>query len=76
MRIDALPVLTLSPLANQQVLLSWPTNPPGYRPQACTNLVSNGAWSAITNSPALIGPNNVLTNTTTDDKKFFRLTKP
>jgi hypothetical protein len=76
MRIDALPVLTVSPLANQQVLLAWPTNPPGYRLQACTNLLLNGAWSAISNSSGLIGSNNVVTNATADDRKFFRLTKP
>jgi len=76
MRIDALPVLTLSPLANQQVLLSWPTNPPGYRLQACTNLLSTSSWSPITNSTSLIDSNNVVTNATAGDKKFFRLTKP
>jgi uncharacterized repeat protein (TIGR03803 family) len=55
--------------AGMNVILSWPTNVSGFNLQSATNLTPPVTWSAVS------GQHSV-TNPTTGQQKFFRLTRP
>lgn len=52
---------------------SWPTNVGHWILQSTSSLEINAAWSAETNSPAVIGDQNVQAVTLSDGAQFFRL---
>jgi len=49
-------------LIGTNVVLTWPTNTPGLILQYTTNLSSPAVWSAVTNVPAVVNGEFVLTN--------------
>jgi hypothetical protein len=53
------------------VVLSWPTNSPGFTLQSTTNLLS-AAWSTVSGAVVLDGQNTV-TNPLSGTERFFRL---
>jgi hypothetical protein len=54
--------------------VAWPAWAFSYQPQSNTNFTSTN-WVAITNISSLVGYQNVVTNSTTNNKYFFRLRK-
>ncbi|PYL00331.1 MAG: hypothetical protein DME19_05485 [Verrucomicrobia bacterium] len=57
-----------------QVVLSWTTAISGYSLQSNPNL-SPTNWTALTNVPAVITNANVVTDTASDPRRFYRLIK-
>src|SRR5579859_1681510 len=53
-------------------VLSWPSTLNGYVLESATNLAPP-AWRTITNAPALVAGNSVLTNSAGGPSRFFRL---
>ncbi|HZL42902.1 MAG TPA: hypothetical protein VFD66_06445, partial [Verrucomicrobiae bacterium] len=56
------------------VLISWPTNNAGFALQYSADLSPN-SWNAVTDEPALVIDQNVVTNQITNPATFFRLYK-
>lgn len=54
--------------------VAWPAWAFAYQPQSNTNFTSTN-WVAITNLDSLVGYQNVVTNSATNNKYFFRLRK-
>ena len=69
------PTLTIEPVPPASVRLLWPVNNPPFSLQTATNLPATN-WAAASFSPVVIGTNNVLTNSVSGGKQFFRLTSP
>ena len=62
--------------AGKHLVLSWGTNWTGYALYSATNLSAGATWKKVTNSPAMIGASNVITNTIAPGALFYRLTLP
>jgi hypothetical protein len=60
---------------NSDLVLSWPTNAPGFMLEYATNL-SPATWQSNAAPPVLIGDRNVVTNPVTGAARYFRLRKP
>jgi hypothetical protein len=60
---------------SSQIKLSWP-NWTGYLLENTTNLPDINSWLTVTNTPALVGNQKVLTNSITGGCQFYRLRKP
>lgn len=70
------PALTIQNQLPDSVRLLWPTNPVSYTLQFITNL-SDTNWTALGQTPVVIGTNNVVTNSATSNlQKFYRLSSP
>jgi hypothetical protein len=70
-RIDG-PRLSIARVANQ-VVIAWPTNAAGLGLQLTTNLLPPINWSNVTNTPAVLGEQNTVTNSISNGKSFYRL---
>jgi hypothetical protein len=69
------PRLTIQPVPPASVRLVWPTNDPPFSLQTTTNLPATN-WLAALPLPAVIGTNNVVTNSTASAQQFYRLSNP
>jgi fibronectin-binding autotransporter adhesin len=69
------PRLMIKRSGNTNVVLSWPTNFSGFTLEANTNLNSN-VWSVVSPAPTISISNNVVTNSTTQPRNFYRLRNP
>jgi uncharacterized repeat protein (TIGR03803 family) len=67
------PELTITP-SERNVILSWPSDPPGYILQATTNLVSS-VWATNLPAPVVINGQNTVTNPISGTQQFFRLSQ-
>jgi len=67
------PAVSLTRTGTNNVV-RWPAWATDYQLQSTTNVAAPN-WPAVTNSPALIGYDNVTTNCTTNGTCFFRLKK-
>jgi hypothetical protein len=55
-------------------ILSWPYYMTGYSLQSVTNLtVPTNTWAEVTNNPVLIDGRYTVTNSLTDNRRFYRL---
>jgi hypothetical protein len=61
--------------SGSKAVVYWPTNASGFSLQARTNLVVGSSWSAVTNMPAVVGDQFMVTNTPTGPSRFYRLVK-
>jgi hypothetical protein len=61
---------------NAQLFFSWTKNAAGFALQSATNLPPGTNWTTLTNLPAVVGNNNVISNTLAGGKKFYRLKHP
>jgi hypothetical protein len=57
------------------VAVSWPSSYTGYRLQSTTTLAPSTAWSDVTNVPAWIQAQNVVSNDVSGTVRVYRLTK-
>lgn len=69
------PRLLIEKIPPASVRLLWPTNDPPFSLQTTTNLLATN-WLAALPLPAVIGTNNVVTNSTTNAQRFYRLSNP
>ena len=68
------PSLALTQLSPMTARLAWPTNAPAYLLETATQLPA-ALWAPETNQPVAIGDNFVVTISTTEESRFFRLRK-
>jgi alpha-tubulin suppressor-like RCC1 family protein len=69
-----LPLLNARPSGNG-LILSWSTNAVGFTLQSTLDLVPPVTWVDVTNAPAIIGAQWVVTNTFSGSAQFYRLRK-
>ena len=55
------------------VILTWPTNEPGFNLEYATNLVSPTAWNTNLPAPIVFNTNNTVTNPIAGTPRFYRL---
>ena len=67
-------LLKIEPLSSQ-IKLSWP-DWSGCLLESTKNLLDTNSWMTVTDAPALVGNQRVLTNSITGDSQFYRLEKP
>jgi hypothetical protein len=72
--VPLLPALKVRPNGNE-LILSWPTNAPGFTLQSTLDLTTPETWLDSTNAPAVIGTHFTLTNTPSGGARFYRLRK-
>lgn len=61
--------------SGNDLLLTWPTNAPGFTLQSSAQLGSSATWLDVTNPPALLGAQWAVTNPFTGGAQYFRLRK-
>jgi uncharacterized repeat protein (TIGR03803 family) len=66
------PLLSIQPIENTNVVLSWAASFTGFTLEASTNLASN-VWSVVSPAPSVSGTNNVVTNAISGAARFYRL---
>ncbi|MEI7938921.1 MAG: peptidoglycan DD-metalloendopeptidase family protein [Verrucomicrobiota bacterium] len=70
----AAPSLQTGP--NGSVLsVSWPLSGQGFELQSTTNLSDRSSWAAVTNAPAIVDLQNMVTNAVSGSSMFYRLRK-
>jgi hypothetical protein len=57
------------------IILTWPTNATGFTLQSVTNLVLTN-WTTVSPTPVIVNTNNVVTNSISGTRKFYRLANP
>ena len=57
------------------LILTWPTNAPGFTLQSTTSLGSSAVWSTNTPAPVVVNDQNVVTNPISGTQQFFRLSQ-
>jgi hypothetical protein len=62
-------------LKGNDLILSWPTNAPGFTLQSAPDLTPPVGWIDSASVPAVIGAHFTLTNTTSGGSQFYRLSK-
>jgi uncharacterized repeat protein (TIGR03803 family) len=55
------------------VILTWPTNAPGFTLQSTTNLAPPSVWNTVSPSAVVVDGQNTVTNPTSSSQKFYRL---
>jgi len=74
-RLDAdRPKLDFFPV-NNSVVMSWPTNQPGFVLEGTSMLPPTNGWFAITNAVTVVGAWNFVTNLISAGNQFYRLWK-
>ena len=71
---ELLPSLQISRSGNQ-IALSWPTNAVGFTMEYAANLPAT-SWISNSSSPAIVSGQYTVTNTISDNARFYRLQKP
>lgn len=69
------PSLAIS-LSAGDVILSWPTNAPGFVLERTLSLSSSNAWSTNSAPVCVVGASFAITNSLGAAQQFFRLKKP
>lgn len=54
-------------------VLSWPASAQNFSLQTTTNLTDASSWTTVTNVPAVLNQQNVVTNGISDRRRFYRL---
>jgi cell wall-associated NlpC family hydrolase len=62
-----------SSMVGNKLVMSWGTNWTGYALYSAPSLSAGTTWNKVANSPGVIGPLNVMTNTMSPGAQFFRL---
>jgi len=68
------PMLTLQKAA-AGIAISWTTNSVGFALESSTNIASS-IWQPVSALPAVVGDQNVVTNSISNQANFYRLRKP
>jgi uncharacterized repeat protein (TIGR03803 family) len=57
------------------VILTWPTNAPGFTLQSAANLVSSALWTTVSPAPVVVNGQNTVTNPISSTQQFYRLSQ-
>jgi uncharacterized repeat protein (TIGR03803 family) len=57
------------------VVLTWPTNAPGFTLQSTTNLVPPAVWTTVSPGQVVVNGQNTVTNPASSGQKFYRLSQ-
>ena len=60
-------------VSGNNFILSWPASASGYVLETTTNLTATNSWTAVTNMPALLNQQSVVTNQISGAARFYRL---
>jgi pimeloyl-ACP methyl ester carboxylesterase len=60
-------------ISGSSFVLSWPASEQNVSLQTTTNLTDANSWTTVTNVPALLNQQNVVTNGMSDRMRFYRL---
>jgi len=66
------PRLTIAS-SGTDVVLTWPASATNFTLATTPQLRTNALWATVTNSPSLLGTNQVVTNAATDTSRYYRL---
>lgn len=55
--------------------ISWPLTAQNFNLESTTNLELINSWTAVTNTPAIVNFQNIVTNDASTDSRFYRLRK-
>jgi hypothetical protein len=71
-------ISTVAPALQAQIsgssfVLSWPASTQNFSLQTTTNLTDANSWTTVTNVPALLNQQNVVTNGVSGRMRFYRL---
>jgi hypothetical protein len=70
------PILLTITRADENILLSWPTNgADGYQLESTSALPASTDWAAVSNSPAVVGRQYQVASPRADEARFYRLRK-
>lgn len=69
------PILRIN-RTNNLVVLSWPTNASGFFLESRNSLSGAAPWISVGTAPTVIGGRNVVTNSLSNGRTFFRLRSP
>lgn len=70
--VSSPPLLQVQASGNNCVL-SWPLSAAGFTLQCTTNLADSNTWTTLTNVPAIVNLQNVISNSITGGSEFYRL---
>ncbi|NOS69071.1 MAG: hypothetical protein HOP33_03990 [Verrucomicrobia bacterium] len=62
-------------VAGGNIVVSWPTSTTSYTLEATTNLTAPNSWTTVTNMPAFVDSQSMVTNPITTGSRFYRLKK-
>lgn len=65
-----------SQVAGDKLIISWPTSAENYHLETTRDLSTINSWTPVTNSPAIVGLQNIVTNFISRPSQFYRLKKP
>lgn len=71
--VGTVPALTLRPFAADQVALSWTNSATGFVLQQASSLSPVIQWTIVTNAPVIANGQFVVTVSTTNGNRFYRL---
>jgi uncharacterized repeat protein (TIGR01451 family) len=74
--ISASPPSLAIRISSGQMLVAWPTNSAGFALESATNLMGSVNWTPVSNTPALFGAENVVSNALVEPQRFYKLRKP
>jgi hypothetical protein len=60
-------------VSGKNFILSWPASASGYVLETTTNLTATNSWTAVTNTPATVNQQSVVTNQISGAARFYRL---
>jgi len=67
--------IVLAP-GGSNVVVSWPTSPFNFSLESLVSISTSNLWQPLTNTPAVVGNRNTVTNNATNAQQFFRLRRP
>ena len=59
--------------AGNNPVLTWPISAADFALQTTTNLADPNSWTTLTNVPAIVNPQNTVTNSNSGSTQFYRL---
>jgi len=65
--------ITKVPSGQPSIVISWPTNPPGFVLRTATNLTVDTQWTVLLGTPTLVGDHYQLTNAILSPNQYFQL---
>jgi hypothetical protein len=65
-----------SQLSGDKLVIFWPASADGYALETTGDLSITNSWTPVTNSPAIVGLQKIITNTISRPSQFYRLRKP
>lgn len=69
------PGMSLAMSGGNNMVITWPTNVPGFTLRSTTNLGPNAVWTTVTPAPMIVNGQYMVTDTFSGPAKFYQLVK-